>query len=222
MNNIVLTNVRITRDLELKRTNNTAILNFGVADNMKVNGEDAVLYHNCTAFGKQAEHLAQYGTKGGRVNLVGRMQPNNYTSKEGKEVNTVQIQVERIEIVDFKPNGQNQTQPQMNMNPGMPQMTQQPMNQSMGGGNPQMNMNSGIPQMPPFMNQAMNQPMNQPMNQGMGVGMPQTQPQMNMNPGMPQMAQQPMNQSMGNGNPQQPDLSAANFGTLMPDELPFN
>ena len=217
MNVITLSAVRFTKDLELKRSsNNTAILNFSVADNMKVNGEDKTIYLQCSAFGKQAEYLAQYGMKGGRVTVIGSLQPNNYTNKDGQRVEGMQIHVDRVELIDFKPKADNQApsqqmQPQMNMNQGMPQMSQ------MG-------------------QQPMNQGMNQPMNQGMGAGMPQMQPQMNMNQGMPQMSQmgqqpmnqgmnQPMNQGMSAGMLQMPDLSANNFINLasgMPDELPFN
>ncbi len=209
MNVITLSAVRFTKDLELKRSsNNTAILNFSVADNMKVNGEDKTIYLQCSAFGKQAEYLAQYGMKGGRVTVIGSLQPNNYTNKDGQRVEGMQIHVDRVELIDFKPKADNQApsqqmQPQMNMNQGMHQMSQ------MG-------------------QQPMNQGMNQPMNQGMGAGMPQMQPQMNMNQGMHQMSQmgqQPMNQGMSAGMPQMPDLSANNFINLasgMPDELPFN
>ena len=216
MNVITLSAVRFTKELELKRSsNNTAILNFSVADNMKVNGEDKTIYLQCSAFGKQAEYLAQYGIKGGRVTVVGSLQPNNYTNKDGQRVEGMQIHVDRVELIDFKPKADNQApsqqmQPQMNMNQGMPQMSQM---SQMG-------------------QQPMNQGMNQPMNQGMGAGMPQMQPQMNMNQGMPQMSQmgqQPMNQGMNQGMsagmPQMPDLSANNFVNLasgMPDELPFN
>ena len=220
MNVITLSAVRFTKDLELKRSsNNTAILNFSVADNMKVNGEDKTIYLQCSAFGKQAEYLAQYGMKGGRVTVIGSLQPNNYTNKDGQRVEGMQIHVDRVELIDFKPKADNQApsqqmQPQMNMNQGMPQMSQM---SQMG-------------------QQPMNQGMNHPMNQGMGAGMPQMQPQMNMNQGMPQMSQmgqqpmnqgmnQPMNQGMSAGMPQMPDLSANNFINLasgMPDELPFN
>ena len=220
MNVITLSAVRFTKDLELKRSsNNTAILNFSVADNMKVNGEDKTIYLQCSAFGKQAEYLAQYGMKGGRVTVIGSLQPNNYTNKDDQRVEGMQIHVDRVELIDFKPKADNQApsqqmQPQMNMNQGMPQMSQM---SQMG-------------------QQPMNQGMNQPMNQGMGAGMPQMQPQMNMNQGMPQMSQmgqqpmnqgmnQPMNQGMSAGMPQMPDLSANNFINLasgMPDELPFN
>ena len=197
MNVITLSAVRFTKDLELKRSsNNTAILNFSVADNMKVNGEDKTIYLQCSAFGKQAEYLAQYGMKGGRVTVIGSLQPNNYTNKDGQRVEGMQIHVDRVELIDFKPKADNQApsqqmQPQMNMNQGMPQMSQM---SQMG-------------------QQPMNQGMNQPMNQGMGAGMPQMQPQMNMN------------QGMSAGMPQMPDLSANNFINLasgMPDELPFN
>lgn len=81
MNTITLSEVRFVKELELKRSkNNTAILNFSVADNMIVNGEEKTIYFQCSSFGKQAEYLAQYGMKGGRVTVVGSLQPNNYTN----------------------------------------------------------------------------------------------------------------------------------------------
>ena len=91
--------------------------------------------------------------KGGRVTVIGSLQPNNYTNKDGQRVEGMQIHVDRVELIDFKPKADNQApsqqmQPQMNMNQGMPQMSQ------MG-------------------QQPMNQGMNQPMNQGMSAGMPQ-------------------------------------------------
>ena len=154
MNTITLSEVRFVKELELKRSkNNTAILNFSVADNMIVNGEEKTIYLQCSSFGKQAEYLAQYGMKGGRVTIVGSLQPNNYTNKDGQRVDSMQVHVDRVELIDFKPKEDNQApsqqmQPQMNMNQGMPQMSQ------MG-------------------QQPMNHGMNQPMNQGMGAGMPQ-------------------------------------------------
>ena len=210
MNTITLSEVRFAKELELKRSkNNTAILNFSVADNMIVNGEEKVIYFQCSSFGKQAEYLAQYGMKGGRVTVVGSLQPNNYTNKDGQRVDSMQVHVDRVELIDFKPKEDNQApsqqmQPQMNMNQGMPQMSQM---SQMG-------------------QQPMNQGMNQPMNQGMGAGMPQMfqMSQMGQQP-MNQGMNQPMNQGMGAGMPQMPDLSANNFVNLasgMPDELPFN
>ena len=152
MNTITLSEVRFAKELELKRSkNNTAILNFSVADNMIVNGEEKVIYFQCSSFGKQAEYLAQYGMKGGRVTVVGSLQPNNYTNKDGQRVDSMQVHVDRVELIDFKPKENNQApsqqmQPQMNMNQGMPQMSQmgqQPMNQGMNQG-----MSAGMPQMP--------------------------------------------------------------------------
>lgn len=108
--------------------------------------------------------------KGGRVTVIGSLQPNNYTNKDGQRVEGMQIHVDRVELIDFKPKADNQApsqqmQPQMNMNQGMPQMSQmsqmgqQPMNQGMSAGMPQMpdlsannfiNLASGMPDELPF------------------------------------------------------------------------
>lgn len=147
MNNIFISNARITNDLETRYSNNgTAIINFSVADNHRNGDKEEAIFWRCAVYGKQAEFLAKYGMKGGRVNVIGEVQPNNYTNKDGQQVSAIQVRVTNIEIVDWKP-AEQQTpqqgtmpqmgQPQMGMQnqtpQGMPQMNQQPMGmQSMG------------------------------------------------------------------------------------------
>ena len=129
MNNIFISNARITNDLEIRYSNNgTAIINFSVADNHRNGEKEEAIFWRCAVYGKQAEFLAKYGMKGGRVNVIGEVQPNNYTNKDGQQVSAIQVRVTNIEIVDWKPAEQQAPQTQ-----GMPQMNQQPMGmQSMG------------------------------------------------------------------------------------------
>ena len=199
MNNIFISNARITNDLETRYSNNgTAIINFSVADNHRNGDKEEAIFWRCAVYGKQAEFLAKYGMKGGRVNVIGEVQPNNYTNKDGQQVSAIQVRVTNIEIVDWKP-AEQQT-PQQG---AMPQMGQPQ------GGMPQMGMQNQTPQRMPQMNQ---QPMGM---QSMGQQAPQ---------GMPQMNQQPMGmQSMGQQAPQgMPNLGANNGFINIPDNLPFN
>lgn len=166
MNIIFISSARITNDLETKYSNNgTAIINFSVADNHRNGEKEEPIFWRCAAYGKQAEFLAKYGMKGGRVNVIGEVQPNNYTNKDGQQVSAIQVRVTNIEIVDWKPAEQQAPQTQ-----GMPQMgqqMQQPMGQSQMGmqnqahqGMPQMNQQSmGM--------QSMGQPKMQQIPQGM-------------------------------------------------------
>ena len=124
MNNIFISNARITNDLETRYSNNgTAIINFSVADNHRNGDKEEAIFWRCAVYGKQAEFLAKYGMKGGRVNVIGEVQPNNYTNKDGQQVSAIQVRVTNIEIVDWKPAEQ-----QVQAQGGMPQM--QPMGQN--------------------------------------------------------------------------------------------
>lgn len=167
MNIIFISSARITNDLETKYSNNgTAIINFSVADNHRNGEKEEPIFWRCAAYGKQAEFLAKYGMKGGRVNVIGEVQPNNYTNKDGQQVSAIQVRVTNIEIVDWKPAEQQAPQTQ-----GMPQMGQQ-MQQPMGQS--QMGMQNQAPQGMPQMNQQSMgmQSMGQPKMQQIPQGMP--------------------------------------------------
>lgn len=167
MNIIFISSARITNDLETKYGNNgTAIINFSVADNHRNGEKEEPIFWRCAAYGKQAEFLAKYGMKGGRVNVIGEVQPNNYTNKDGQQVSAIQVRVTNIEIVDWKPAEQQAPQTQ-----GMPQMGQQ-MQQPMGQS--QMGMQNQAPQGMPQMNQQSMgmQSMGQPKMQQIPQGMP--------------------------------------------------
>lgn len=180
MNSICVSNARITNDLETRYTNSgTAIVNFSVADNHRNGDKEEAIFWRCAVYGKQAEFLAKYGKKGGRVNVIGEVQPNNYTNKDGQQVSTIQVRVTNIEIVDWKP-AEQQT-PQQN---GMPQMGQPQMQQPMG--QPQMGMQNQVPQgMPQMGQQSMGmQPMGQSqMQQPTGQQTPQGMPNLGANNG---------------------------------------
>ena len=197
MNNIFISNARITNDLETRYSNNgTAIINFSVADNHRNGDKEEAIFWRCAVYGKQAEFLAKYGMKGGRVNVIGEVQPNNYTNKDGQQVSAIQVRVTNIEIVDWKP-AEQQT-PQQGT---MPQMQQ-----------PQMGMQNQTPQGMPQMNQ-------QPQMQQPQGGMPQMGMQNQTPQGMPQMNQQPQMQQPQGG---MPNLGANNGFMNIPDNLPFN
>ena len=97
MNNIFISNARITNDLETRYSNSgTAIINFSVADNHRNGDKEEVIFWRCAVYGKQAEFLAKYGMKGGRVNVIGEVQPNNYTNKDGVDIKSYKIKAEVI------------------------------------------------------------------------------------------------------------------------------
>lgn len=72
----------LTRDPELKALpSGTTVANFGVASNRDVKRnetwEKVAEFHNCVAFGNQAEALAKYLTKGKPILVEGRLQTSS-------------------------------------------------------------------------------------------------------------------------------------------------
>ena len=62
---------------------------------------DADFFH-CTSFGSQAEFVERYFHSGSRVLVIGRVQNNNYTTKEGRKVYGFSIITEEVEFAQKK------------------------------------------------------------------------------------------------------------------------
>jgi single-strand DNA-binding protein len=58
-----------------------------------------------TLWGKQAEYAAQYLAKGSHVNVVGRVQNNNY-EREGETVYSMAFTAEEVDYLDTKAEGE--------------------------------------------------------------------------------------------------------------------
>ena len=111
MNKVILMG-NLTRDPEIRYTQgekSMAIARFSLAINRRFSrdGETNVDFFNCTAFGKQAEFVEKYFRQGSRMLLVGRIQNDNYTNKNGEKVYSVQIMADEIEFAERKQSGGN-------------------------------------------------------------------------------------------------------------------
>ena len=106
MNKVILMG-RLTRDPEVRTSagaSQTTIGRFSIAVDrrFKRDGEPDADFFNCTSFGKQAEFVEKYLHKGTKIVVVGRIQNNNYTNKEGQQVRDVQIMIDEIEFAESK------------------------------------------------------------------------------------------------------------------------
>lgn len=111
MNKVILMG-RLTRDPEIRYSqgaNATAVGSFSIAVDrrFKRDGEPEADFFNCTAFGKQAEFVEKYLKKGTKIVVVGRIQNDNYTNKEGQKVNATRIMIDEIEFAESKNAGGN-------------------------------------------------------------------------------------------------------------------
>lgn len=131
MNKIILIG-RLTRDPEtrcMKDKKSTTVANFSIAVNrrFKREGEPEADFFNCTAFGKQADFVEKYLKRGIKMVIIGHMQNNNYTNKNGEKVYSVQVIVDEMEFAESKNTNQNenntpQQQQENNPNDGFMQI----------------------------------------------------------------------------------------------------
>ena len=120
MNKVILMG-RLTRDPEVRYSQGEgqmAIARFTLAVDRRFKKQgDAVTadFFNCTAFGKQAEFVEKYLKQGTKMVVIGRIQNDNYTNKDGQKVYSVQIIVEEMEFAESKASAGQREQEDNNM-----------------------------------------------------------------------------------------------------------
>lgn len=110
--NRVMISGNLTRDAELRTTpSGTSILSFGVAVNDRrrnANGEweDYANFIDCTMFGRRAEALAQYLTKGVKVAIEGRLHYSAWDDRNtGQRRSKVDVTVDELEFMSPRNGG---------------------------------------------------------------------------------------------------------------------
>ncbi len=94
----------LTRDPELRALpSGTSVVSFGVATNRvwkDKNGakQEDVQFHNVVVFGRQAEIVNQYLSKGSLVLVEGRIQTRSWEGKDGGKQYRTEIVAERIQF----------------------------------------------------------------------------------------------------------------------------
>ena len=102
---------RLTKDPEIRYSNGpeqTAVGRFTLAVDrrgQRQGNQQNADFIPCVAFGKKAEFVEKYFHSGSRVLVVGRVQNNNYTTKEGNKVYGFSIITEEVEFAQKKSAG---------------------------------------------------------------------------------------------------------------------
>ena len=96
---------RLTRDPETRYSQSTqpiAVTRFSVAVNrrFKKDGEPDADFINCVSFGKIAEFISKYFTKGKMIGIAGCIRTNSWTDKNGQKHFSTDVLVE-VEEVEF-------------------------------------------------------------------------------------------------------------------------
>jgi single-strand DNA-binding protein len=100
INRTILTG-NITSDAELKyTTSGTAVSSFSIAVNEKPknDGDQETSFFNCNLWGKGAEAVNQYLTKGKPIVIDGHLKQNRWTDSAGKNQSRVIVVADRVKF----------------------------------------------------------------------------------------------------------------------------
>lgn len=108
MLNKVIIMGRITRDLEIRQSQNgTSVLKFSVAvdRDMGKDKEKSADFINCVAFGKRADFINQYFGKGRMIAIEGNIRTGTYEDKDGNKRYTTDVWIDNVSFTgESKPN----------------------------------------------------------------------------------------------------------------------
>ena len=108
--NKVLLVGRLTRDPELKHLSNQALAKIGLAigDTYKTkDGEkrEETTFVDCDAWGRTAEVMCQYLTKGSPVLVEGRLKFDQWQDKDGNKRSKLKVVIEKFEFIGGRGEG---------------------------------------------------------------------------------------------------------------------
>jgi len=101
----------LTRDPQTKfLANERAVANFGLAVNRRYRGADGeskeeVTFVDCEAWGRTAELVGQYLTKGRACLVEGRLRLDQWENREGQKRNKLMVVVEQVQFLPGRGDG---------------------------------------------------------------------------------------------------------------------
>lgn len=105
MNRVTLIG-NVTKDLELKTFNegksNYVKFTLAINDMKNKSKDNNATFVNIIAFGKQAEILCKYTTKGRKLFVEGKLSTGSYVNSEGNKRYTTDVYLEEFQFLDSK------------------------------------------------------------------------------------------------------------------------
>jgi single-strand DNA-binding protein len=100
MNNVIMVG-RLTRDPELRFTAGSAkaVATFTIAVNRSFGKNNEADFFRVVVWDKQGEACANYLSKGSQVAVQGRLQNNNYETRDGEKRYSVEIVANTVEFL---------------------------------------------------------------------------------------------------------------------------
>lgn len=108
MNKVILIG-RLTKEPAMNTSSNTTVCKFNIAVDRayKKDGEQSADFISCVAFGKTAEFIGKYFSKGSKIVIEGEWRTGSYTNKDGQKVYTNDCVVNRVEFGESKKDSSN-------------------------------------------------------------------------------------------------------------------
>lgn len=104
INSVILVG-RVTRDIELKKTqSDISVVTFSIAVNRQFPGESGEReadFISCVAWRHQADNIAKYVKKGYLLGIQGRLQTRQYESEQGMKYVT-EVVCENVQFLEAK------------------------------------------------------------------------------------------------------------------------
>ena len=96
---------RVVRDLEVKTTTSgKEVSSFALA--VDGYGKDSPAnFVDCVAWGKAAEILAQYATKGKQIGITGRLQTRTWEDNDGNKRKATEVVIDQFQLLGSKGDG---------------------------------------------------------------------------------------------------------------------
>ena len=106
INSVVLVG-RLTKDIELRKTNsNISTCTFTLAVDRRFKstqeGAQTADFINCVAWRQAADYLGQYAAKGGIVAVEGSIQTRNYENQQGQRVYVTEVVADNFQILESR------------------------------------------------------------------------------------------------------------------------
>lgn len=105
MNKVILIG-NLTKEVEVRytQTNNTMVASFiiAVSRKFKKDGEQTADFINVVAWGKTAEFVSKYFSKGMKIVIIGRIQTRTYDDDKGVKHYITEVVAEEVEFVEKK------------------------------------------------------------------------------------------------------------------------
>lgn len=102
MNNVSIIG-RITNDLEVRVVgNDLKVLSFSIAYNERRREKDETSFFDVTAWGRQAEVIANYFRKGHRIGISGRLRQERFKDRDGNNRSRISIVLADFTFIEQK------------------------------------------------------------------------------------------------------------------------